>query len=119
MKIFLLLGDFNIDIDEKKVTEFLKPILKNLVKQNTCYENPKNPSCNDLILPNRPRIFQNTDAVKRRLSYFYKLIIVVLKKCIPKQKPKITGYGDYQNFCIVAFRVDIDKKLLDYETYLF
>ena len=34
--------------------------LKSLVKVPTCYKNPNNPICIDLILANKPHCFQNT-----------------------------------------------------------
>ena len=34
--------------------------LNSLIKQPTCFKNPENPSCTDLILTNKPRSFQST-----------------------------------------------------------
>ena len=37
----VLLGDFNVEPEEKSIAEFLNRYnLKNLAKQNTCFKNP-------------------------------------------------------------------------------
>ena len=57
----ILLGDFNVEPKEAKMSEFLNIYsLKNLVSQKTCFKNPGNPSCIDLISTNCSRSFQNT-----------------------------------------------------------
>ena len=38
--------------------------LKNLIKVPTCYKNPQNPSCIDLILTNSPLSFQSSVVIK-------------------------------------------------------
>ena len=49
----ILLGDFNVEPEEARMTEFLNMYsLKNLVSQKTCFKTPENPSCIDLILTN-------------------------------------------------------------------
>ena len=42
--------------------------LTSLIKEPTCYKNPDNPSCIDLILTNKPFSFQNKN-VQLRLDY--------------------------------------------------
>ena len=51
----ILLGDFNVEVKEKNISDFMVTYnLKSLVKQKTCFKNPDNPSCIDLILTNSP-----------------------------------------------------------------
>ena len=46
----ILLGDFNVEPEEAKISEFLKMYsLKNLVSQKYCFKNPENSSYIDLI----------------------------------------------------------------------
>ena len=48
---FLLLGDFNSEPTEEAMKSFCQIYnLKNLLRKPTCYKNPTNPSCVDLIL---------------------------------------------------------------------
>ena len=51
--------------------------LKNLVKEPTCFKNPLNPTCIDLMLTNRPKTFQNTLPIPG-LSHFHKMTVTVL-----------------------------------------
>ena len=55
----VLLGDFNASADDDALQTFCKfHSLCSLIKQATCFKNPENPSCIDLILTNKPRSFQ-------------------------------------------------------------
>ena len=54
----LILGYFNVEIEEANMKSFCKNYyLKSLIKQPTCYKNPKKPTCIDLILRNVPHMF--------------------------------------------------------------
>ena len=44
----LLSGDFNSEITETSMSD-----LKSLIVNPTCFKNPRNPSCIDLILTNK------------------------------------------------------------------
>ena len=55
----LILGDFNVGIEEKHIKAFCDNYnLSSLIKQPTCYKNPSNATCIDLILSNWPRSFR-------------------------------------------------------------
>ena len=46
----IILGDFNSEKSENAMTEFCEVYnLENLVNKSTCFENPTNPTCIDLI----------------------------------------------------------------------
>ena len=46
-----MLGDFNVEIEEANMKSFCENYnLKSLIKQPTCYKNPKKRTCIDLIL---------------------------------------------------------------------
>ena len=96
---FIILGDFNSEPNDTHLNEFIRTYgLKNLVNQPTCYKNPKNPSCIDLILTNRSKSFQNTTTVETGLSDFHKMTITIMKTVFKKHKPKIIQYRDYNFF---------------------
>ena len=44
--------------------------LYSLIKQPTCFKNPENPSCIDLILTNKPNSFQTKCVIETGLSDF-------------------------------------------------
>ena len=74
-----------------------------LIKEPTCYKNPKTPSCIDLILPNSHYSFQNSCVIETGLSDFYKMTATVMKTSYEKLKPRIINYRDYKNFCNDTF----------------
>ena len=72
--------------------------LSSLIKEPTCYKNPANPSCIDLILTNSLRSFQNSNVVGTGLSDFLRLIVTILKTTFQRLPSKIKNYRDYSNF---------------------
>ena len=68
----LILGDFNAGIEEKHMKCFCDNYnLKSLMKQPTCYKNPDNPICVDLLLANAARSFQSARLSETGLSDFH------------------------------------------------
>ena len=113
----ILLGDFNVEPEEAKMSEFLNiNSLKNLVSQKSCFKKPENPSCIDLILRNCSRSYQNTDVFETGLSDFHKLTFTVLKQYYPKQKPmdppSIESTKIWRND---LFRSKLENKLSNYD----
>ena len=82
-----------------------------MIKQKTCFKNPENPTCIDLILTNSPRSFQNSSVFETGLSDFHKLTITVLKQYFPKLKPKVVNSRDSQNFQNNEFRDELDNEM--------
>ena len=66
--------------------------LRNLVKHPTCFKNPENHSCIDLLLTNKPLNFQTTTLIETRLSDFHKMIVAVMKMDFSKMKPRVIRY---------------------------
>ena len=86
----ILLGDFNVCVDDETMRNFCNSYsLHSLIKQPTCFKNPENPSCIDLILTNKPRSFQSTCVIEKGLSYFHRLTVSVLKTHFRKLPPKV------------------------------
>ena len=79
----LILGDFNVGIEDQHTKAFCDNCnLTNLIKQPTCYKNPNNPTCIDLILSNTPRCFQSTCVIETGLSDFHLMTLTVMKKSL-------------------------------------
>ena len=75
----LILGDFNACVGDEPLDTFCKSYcFTSLTKQPTCFKNPENPSCIDLILTNKPRSFQTKCVIETGLSDFHRMIISVL-----------------------------------------
>ena len=96
---FLLLGDFNSEPTEEAMTSFYQIYnFKNLLDKPTCYKNPNNPSCVDLIITNKPRSFHNSCTFENGLSDFHKMTLTVLKSSFTKQKSRVLNYRNYKFF---------------------
>ena len=95
----MFLGDLNVTDDEHHMKSFCENYgLKNLIRQPTCYKNPINPVCIDLILTNVPRSFQSTCVVQTGLSDFHLMILTVIRKSFKKYQPKTINYRSHKNF---------------------
>ena len=108
----LLIGDFNEKESEPNTLQFLENYnLKNLVKEPTCYKNPQNPSCIDLILTNKSNNFKNTTTFDLGLSDFHKMVITSFRFQYKPGAPKVTYYRSYKNFSKPKFKEDLEKAL--------
>ena len=95
----ILLGDFNVCVDDETMRNFCNSYnLSSLIKQPTCFKNPENPSCIDLILTNKPRSFQSTCVIETGLSDFHRMTVSVLKTHFRKLPPKIVTSRDFKKF---------------------
>ena len=119
----LLMGDFNEKETETNTIHFFEKYnLKNLVKEPTCYKNPENPSCIDLILTNKSRNFKNTTTIDLGISDFHKMIITSFKFQYKPGKPKVIYYRSYKNFDKVNFEIELSiafnsGDINDYKTF--
>ena len=116
----ILLGDFNSCMDDSPMIGFCETYkLRNLLKHPTCFKNPENTSCIDLLLTNKPLSFQTTTVIEIRLSDFHKMIVAVMKMHFPKMKPRVIRYRKYKTFNNDAFvntlrqELTKQKKVLD------
>ena len=101
----IVLGDLNVEKTDPSLDEFcVRYNLRSLIKEPTCYKNPENPTCIDLILTNSPRSFQNSCVIETGLSDFHKMIVTVMKATFQKLPPRIINYRDYKNFNNDKFR---------------
>ena len=108
----LILGDFNSETTETVLGEFCETFnLTNLINKPTCFKNPSNPSCIDVLLTNRRKCFQNTKIIETGLSDHHKMTITVMKSLFIKNKPITINYRDYRKFNENKFRADLNEIL--------
>ena len=108
----MLLGDLNDESLDPVLHDFCTVYnLFSLVKEQTCFKNPYNPSGIDLFLANRPRCSQNTVTLERGISDFHKMVITVLKVFYKKQKPKIIQYRSFKNFDNKVFQRELNSAV--------
>ena len=109
----VLLGDFNACVDDEALQTFCKSYSFNsLIKQPTCFKNPKNPSCIDLTLTSKPRSFQTKCVIETGLSDFHRMTISVLKMHFRKLPPKIISYRDFKKFDNERFMDSLQHTLV-------
>ena len=84
------------------------------VRESTCFKNPDNPSCIDLILTNKHLSFQRSCAIKTGLSDFHKMVLTVMKIHFPKRKPRIITCPKYKKIRKETFLIylqhDVEKQ---------
>ena len=108
----ILMGDFNAEPADTIVSNFCEIYnLKNIIREKTCFKNPNNPSCIDLIITNRPKSFQNSMVIETGLSDFHKMCITVMKMYYSKQKPTIIHYRKFKDFNNDSFIKDLQTLL--------
>ena len=78
--------------------------LKSLIKQPTCYKNPDNPTCIDLLLTNAPRNFQSTCVLETGLPDFHLMTLTVMRKSFERLQPRVINYRSYKNFSNEKFK---------------
>ena len=90
----LLIGDFNSEISERSTHDFCNVYnLESLSNTPTCFKNPENPSCIDLLLTNSKNNFDETVVLELGLSDFHKLVVSVLKVTLKKKIHKLSSIG--------------------------
>ena len=68
----IILGYFNSEVNDDCLKDFCDAYhFSSLIKEPTCFKNPKIPTCIDLIPTNRPSIFQNTTIMGTSTSDFH------------------------------------------------
>ena len=77
------MGDFNVEPNDANMKDFCQIYgCKNIVKGKTCFKNPINPACIDLIITNRPKYFQEPEVIETGLSNYESLYL-----CSYQSKP--------------------------------
>ena len=108
----ILLGDFNSEISETAMSDFCDIYnLENLVNKATCFKNPTNPSCIDIILTNRENSFQKTKIIETGISDHHSMTVTTLKTCLKKKSPKIITYRNYKSINTTTFKNELDTEL--------
>ena len=83
---------FKADSDNAVLKDFCDLYLTNSINTVTCYKNPNNPSCIDLLLTNFPKHIQNSSVIETGLFDFHNMVVTVMKTNFQKLEPKIINY---------------------------
>ena len=87
--------------------------LENVVKKPTCFKNSAKPTCIDLIITNKPGMFQNAKTYETGLSDFHKLVVSTTKLSHKKRPPRMIKYRDYKKFSKEHFKNSLYEKLIN------
>ena len=85
--------------------------LISFIRESTCYKNPENPSCIDLLLGNSLNSFPNSSVVEAGLSDFRRIIVTVMKTSFQRLTSEVRHYRDYSNYDNNVFRVSLINEL--------
>ena len=86
-------------------------------KEKTCFKSINNPARVDLLISNKEKCFKSATTIDTGLSDFHKMVLVVLKKKIEKEKPKVISYRDYRHFDGNSFRCALRFELSKISTH--
>ena len=104
----LILGDFNVEISDFNMESFCSmKNLKCIIKEPTCYKNPDNPTCIDLIFTNCPKNFQESSTLETGLSDFHKMVLTVFKSEASNLTPMVVSYRKYKHFNNDKFKLEV------------
>ena len=93
------------EMSEPSLDEFCQNYnLESIINKPTCFKNPNNISCIDLVLTNKQERFSKAKTVETGLSDFHKMVVSVCKTSFKKQKPKTFTYRYYKRFDNEQFR---------------
>ena len=117
----LLLGDFNESVKDTILRNFMDDnTLKCLIKEPTCYKNPNNPSCIDLILTNQSRKFKNSCVFDNGLSDFHRLVLTSFRFKFSPGAPKQVFYRSYKIYNPTNFQKELVESIkndTDHDTF--
>ena len=86
--------------------------LKTLIRQPTCYKNPSNPACIDLILTNVLFSFQNICTVETGPSDFHLMTLPVMRKVLRNIRlNKTINYTTSKNFSNEKYKETLINNL--------
>ena len=74
-----------------------------VVKGKTCFKNPINPTCINVIITNRPKSLRDSEVIETGLSDFHKVSLMDMKVFYNKEKPKIIQYKKHKDFSNETF----------------
>ena len=74
----------------------------NLINELTCFKNPENSPCIDLILTSRPESFQNSCAIETGLLDFHEITLSLFRNI----KLRVIKFRNYRHFQNNTFKED-------------
>ena len=111
------MGDFNAEPNEPPISDFREVYNTKNIKEKTCFKNPENATCIDLILSNRPRSYLDSTVVETGLSDFHKMFVTVMKMYHCRQRPSVITYRKFKSFSNTEFLKDLEEHFMKFEYF--
>ena len=103
--------DYNVEVTEASIQEFRESyFLENMVKNTTCSKNSAKTTCIDMIITNKPGIFQDAKTYETDLSEFHKLVAGTMKLGYRKRPSRVIKYRDYKDLTNEHFKNSLYEK---------
>ena len=118
----MLIGDFNSSVENKHLADFTTLFnLESLIRSPICFQSSK-PTCIDLILTNKKKLFKNSQIFEVGISDHHLLTLTSMRIQVIKGNPKVKFYRDYKSFNFESFNNDLDGLLkaennMNYSTF--
>ena len=107
----LIIGDFNVEPDNPKLSVFLTAHeLYKHMKEKTCWKSP-NGTYIDLIISNKKHSLMNTGIIGTGISDHHSLIYTMLRSTYQRLPPKIINYRDWKYFDQNSFKLELSQYL--------
>ena len=92
------------DINKFDMPDFCESLnLFSLITSPTCFKNPENPSCIDLMLTSHPKSFEKSFTMETGISDFHKTTVTILKSNHPKLPPKFINTDAIKTSSTICF----------------
>ena len=105
----IILGDLNVNMFKPNSLKGCLEVngITNMVKEATCVKGK--PSLIDMIVTNKPKIFQHCISKDVGLSDFHNIVCIATKCHVPKHKATQIEYRSYRTFSNDLFFKDVSQ----------
>ena len=109
-----MISDFNSVVNQSCMKAFCESFnLSSLIKEPTCYKNPQNPSCMNLVLTKTPYSLQSSCVIETGLPDFHKMTVTVMKTTYKKLKLRTVKISVMTHFEKFFWRNWLRKILIE------
>ena len=107
----LLIGDFNMDINEAGIRSIVEDNgLVNLIHSPTCFKFA-NGRCIDLIMTNSKNNCFCSSTFKTGFSDFHHMVYTIVRTTYDRLPPKVVSFRSYRNFSETHFQEELAHKM--------
>ena len=113
---FVILGDFNIEVEHKVKKDFFRNMFYKMMKQNTCFKGDRG-SYIDLPITNSKFSVMWRNFFETGLSDHHHMIYTILKTKFERFEPKKPIYHNFKQYDSGQFKLDIINTMSAMRTH--